>query len=277
MRYKKYLLWGVGIVFSLLLIAYLSMEILLQCSYKNLALGKYTEAAVDSGRAELIAQLLYPVSSEHYQNIFLYDLNVWSKLGTMGMSFGVGPKNLVLTKTIAFIKQNENKLTHEEMAHIRVEAARIANASTHGEGIYSIVGLIDYSHSPVDIWAAYMEEENAYADLTGFLDTRFPKNSDEQKRNELGLELASKHHVVAQEKICQSDTVNCRFNSLRWEIGVCIRQAYAHQSPVCTMETFHDVTKFAGGACKDLTLNQCYLLERNLAPYYHNLLEAQGS
>jgi hypothetical protein len=92
------------------------------------------------------------------------------------------------------------------------------------------------------------------------------------------VESVSKEHKIAQDKICKSDAVQCRFNNLRWQIGTCIRRAYLNETPVCTPDTFRDVSNFAGGnACKDLSVDQCYLVMNDLLPYYHNLLQAQGT
>lgn len=273
---KPTIIWVLGIISTLVVIAYLSVEIFLQSSYRNLALGRYSEAAANSARAALIAQLLYPASSEHYQNIFLYDVKVWSKLGIIGGAFGTGLKNLTVVKTLRFEKENGKTLTREEMARIQVEGARIANATTHGEGVALVNGLIDKSQSSNDIWSAYAKEERAYADLSGFFAVLTPKSAEQRKRNDWVVESVSKEHKTAQKVICKSDAVQCRFNDLRWQIGTCIRRAYLNEAQVCTPETFRDVSNFAGIACKDLSVDQCYSLMNDLLPYYHNLLQAQG-
>lgn len=271
------LIWALGIISTLVAIAYLSVEILLQSSYRNLALGHYSVAAENSARAVLIAQLLYPASSKYYQNIFLYDVKVWSKLGIIGGSFGTGLKNFTVVKTLRFEKENVKALTREEMARIQVEGARIANATTHGEGVSLVNGLIDKSQSSNDIWSAYAKEERAYADLAGFFAVLAPNNAEQRKRNYWVVESVSKEHKTAQEVICKSDVVQCRFNNLRWQIGTCIRRAYLNEAPVCAPDTFRDVSNFAGwNACKDLSVDQCYSVMNDLLPYYHSLLQAQG-
>jgi hypothetical protein len=277
MRWRKILIWTFGFIATLVVTAYLSVEVLLQSSYKNLALGEYTEAAANSSRAVLIAGLFYPASSKHYQNMFLYDVKVWSQLGTMGMSFGPGLKNFTVLKMMSFEKLNEKELTREQMARIQIEAARIDNATTQGRGFPMVSRLIDKSQTSHDIWSAYASEEQAYAELTGILAVRSPKNSEEQQRNDWEIDLAGKEHNAAQELICKSDVVNCRFNNLRWQIGICIRRAFGSQTNNCSPETIREVTTYSGGICKGLTLDQCYSMMSNLLPYYHNLLQAEGT
>lgn len=274
---KRILPWLFGIIVVLAAIPYLRVELLLQSSYKHFALDEYTEAVADAKLATLISHFLYPASSKHYQEMVLYDLKVSSRFGTMGVSFGGGPKNLTVSEVVEFAKQNEGRLSPEEMLSIRVAGAQAANATTHGQGVSLIGGATDDTQAPDSILSAYLKEERAYADMTGLLIFRSPKNADEQKQNDWGYELASKQHEDAQHTICKSDVVNCRFNTLRWQIGTCVRRAYSSQTPICTAGTLRDVTTFAGAACKDLKLDQCYSVMTDLLPYYHSLLQAEGS
>jgi len=266
-----------GIVSTFVVIAYLSVEYYLQSSYRNMALGEYSEAAKNSARAAQMAQLLYPATSKHYHDIVLYDIKIWSNLGILGGSFGSGLKNITLVKTLEFERENKDALAREEMARIQIEGARIDNATTHGKGVALVYSLVGKSPSVDDIWSAYAREEKAYGHLTGSFATLTPKNADEQKRNDWVVELETNEHKAAQEKICTSDAVKCRFNDLRWKIGSCIRRAYLKQAPVCTPETLRDVTFFTGwDTCKDLTVDQCYSVMNDLLPYYHQFLQAQG-
>ena len=109
-----------GASLTLVLIAYLSVEFLLQSSYRNLALGEYVEAVEAAEHAERIACYIYPAASRHYQDIFLYDVKVWPKLGILGVSYGNGPGNTTLEKAYQF-KEKCKSLNREKMARIEVE------------------------------------------------------------------------------------------------------------------------------------------------------------
>ena len=280
-RWKKIVIWLSGSVVLLIVTAYLSglvyVEYLLQSSYRNSALGLHKKAAIDSSSAVLIAQLLYPATSEHYHDIFLYDLKLWSKMGIMGASFSLPSfRNFTVEKMLEFERRNKAELPYEEMARIKIESARIANATTHGDGVYLVLDIANKSPSPNDLLTAHAKEELAYRHLAGMFFTLTPQNENQRKQNMEIAETASKEHAAVQEKICREDKYQCRINKLRWDVGVCIRRAYLKEVPVCEPDTLYAVTNFTGLACKDFSASQCHEIMYGLLPYYHQLLQAQG-
>lgn len=279
---KKITLWLSGSVVLLIITAYLGglvyVEYLLQSSYRNSALGLHKKAAIDSNTAVLVAQLIYPATSKHYQDIFLYDLKVWSKMGIIGASFSLPSfRNFTVEKMLEFEERNKAELSYEEMARIKIESARIANATTHGDGVHLVLGVASKPSSPNDLLTEHAKEEVAYRQLTGMFFTLTPQNEAQRKQNRNIVEMASNQHVTAQEKICRADIYQCRFNNLRWDIGVCIRRAHLKEVPVCEPETLYAVTNFTGLACKYFSASQCHEIMYGLLPYYHQLLQAQGN
>ena len=280
-KWKKVAFWLSGSIALFVAIAYLSglvyVEYLLQSSYRNTALGLHKKAAIDSGTAVLVAQLLYPSVSKRYQDIFLYDLKLWSKMGMIGSSFSLTSyRNFTVEKMIEFEERNKAVLSYEEMARIKIEGARIANATTHGDGVYLVLDIANKLSTPNNLLTAHAKEEVAFRHLTGTFFTFTPQNKHQRKQNMEIAETASKEHVAAQEKICKADSYQCHINNLRWDIGVCIRRAYLNESPVCEPETLYAVTNFTGLACKDFSATQCHEIMYGLLPYYHQLLQAQG-
>lgn len=274
-------IWLLGIVVLLIgavyLGAYLMVEYHLQSSYRNMAMGQPKEAAVSSTTALQLAHYLYPATSKHYQDIFLYDLKLWSKQGIMGASFTLpGLRNFTVAKTLDFEKHHKNELSNEEMARIKIESARIANATTHGDGVSLVLEIARQPSSSNELLAAHAKEEIAFRYLTGVFSTLSPRNDEQRTKNKLIADSASKDHGAAQDSICKVDKYQCRFNDLRWKVGGCIRRAYVKEVPVCDPETIFAVTNFTGAACKGLSSNQCYAIVDGLIPYYHQLLQAQG-
>lgn len=280
LKWKKLLIWLIGTVAVLLVIVYLSgyliVEVLLLSSYRHMALGQYQETTKNSERAIALAQYLYPATSKHYQNMVLYDMRVWAKIGMMGVS-AIPPFGLNITelKTIGFENKYKNQLPREDMARIKIESARLANATNHGAGAFLVEDIA--RHPPNDLLAAHAQEELAYKDLTGFFATLSPHTKEQRKLNESVVEKTTKEHRSAQEKICSTDRYQCRFNNLRWEIGICIRRAYLKEVPVCDQKTLFSVTNFIGESCKNLSVNQCYVIMDGMLPYYQQLLLAQGN
>lgn len=280
-KLSRLLIWLLGIIALLIgavyLSAYLMVEYYLLSSYRNTAMGLHKEAAVNSTLALQLAQNLYPATSKHYQDIFLYDLKLWSKQGIMGASFTLpGLRNFTVAKTQEFEKRNKNELSYEEMARIKIESARIANATTHGDGVSLVLEIARKPSLPNELLTANAKEEVAFRYLTGVFSTLSPKDEEQRKQNKLIADAASKDHGAAQVNICRADNYQCRFNDLRWNVGVCIRRAYLKEVPVCDSETLFAVTNFVGLACKDLSSNQCYEIVDGLLPYYYQLLQAQG-
>ena len=260
-----------------IVIAYLSVELLLQSSYRNLAIGSYGRALQYSALAKNIANRLYPASSQHLQDIFLYDAQIWSRLGILGVGYNEGFANQLVIKATMYEKSNKHGLTPEEMAQIDIEVARFENATYHGQGVKAMVGEIINKTLPTNsILMAYAQEESSYQDVVGSFAMLRPKSTKEKILNDSIVDSANKAHEAAQETICNADVEQCHFNQLRWKIGLCIRRAYLNETPACTAGVLREVTTFPAACGKELTTDQCYKVMNNLLPYYHHLLQAQG-
>lgn len=274
--------WG-GISLAVILMAavitaYLSVEFYLQRSYRNMGIGAYQEALNDASTAVNIAHIIYPASSKYLQNIFLYDIRICSRLGTLGDNFGERNSHRLVVKATIFEKANSGGLAPEERAKIDIEVARLANATYRGNGVKAMVGEVVNNTLVVNPeLLAYAKEENAYQDVIGSFVTLNPQNSKEIMLNDSLLESAQKSHDIAQGLICKTDVVQCRFNQLRWKIGLCIRRAYINETPICTIEILNEVTSFPAACGNDFSIDQCYKIMNDLMPHYHHLLQAQGS
>jgi len=280
-RWKKLVFWLTGSAVFLValpyIFAFLIVEVLLLSSYRNLALGNLLDASVNSSVALTVAQALYPPTSKYYQDIFLYDLKLWAKTGIMGGSYTLpSGANFTTKKVREFEQLNKMELSYEDMAKIKIEGARVANATTHGDGVSLALDIANNTSSQNYILTAHANEEVAYRKLTGLFSTLSPQNEKHRKQNEVIADVALEEHGAAQRIVCKMDNYQCRFNELRWDVGVCIRRAYLKELPICETETLFKVTNFTGAACKGLSSNQCYAVMDGLMPYFHQLLQAQG-
>lgn len=279
---KRILKWSamslIGLVVILIGAAYLSVELFLQSSYRNMASGSYSEALQDSAWAINIADLLYPASSKHLQDIFLYDARISSRLGILGNGYGDGLANRLIAKTVMFEKINKHGLSLEEAAKIDIDVARLENSTYHGQGVKAMVRDIINKTLPVNSeLMVYAQEESAYQDVVGVFAMLKEKSVRDKILNDSIVDSANKAHDVAQKTICEADVEQCRFNQLRWQIGLCIRRAYLNEAPACTAEVLREVTIFPSACGKDMTTDQCYKVMNDLLPYYHHLLQAQGN
>lgn len=279
---KMFLKWtSIGLlvfVSIMVVVAYISVEFYLQSSYRNNASNNYRQAALDSSRAVKIANWLYPGTSKHLQAVHLYDIKLWSKFGILGTSFGEGYDNHTVGKTVLFENDHSDELTPEDFARMRIDGARIANATTHGEGVAALVyGIVKGSRPSNAALMAYAKEENAYQDVVGIFATLKPTDMKDKILNNSIVEMANNDHDTAQETICKTDVTRCRFNQLRWQIGLCIRRAYLNETPVCAAEVLREVTLFPDACGKELTIDQCYNVMNDLLPHYHHLMQAQGN
>ena len=267
------------LVFILTILAgfYIYIELLLLSSYKDYALGAFGPAMERAEKAEEIAAHLYPLSSDSYQDIFLYDIKLRSKLGLLGVYLDPARQGAVLSKAYAFErKARAKRLTREETARVHVEVARLANATAQGFFSTFSYDLIDKSKPVInDKWSMYASEEEAYHLLVGIFGTLDFNDPLYKVKNDAVLSIAVKEHTEAQQLICKFDKVQCRFNELRWKIGVCIRQAYMKQSPACTAENLAEVADYPSNY-NGLSIQESYEVMDNLMPYYQRYFLAQA-
>lgn len=264
------------ILMAAVITAYLSVEFYLQRSYRNLAEGRYRQAALDSTLALGIGNLLYSGASKHLQDIYIYDVKVWSKLGVLKGADGEEVDNIVVNKMLKFERRHEKNMTPQDMARLHIASAQIANATIHGSGVDALVyGIAKGKRPSTEVLMQYAKEEIAYKDTVGFYATLHPKTSKDAELNDSVLVETQKEHDAAQASICKHDVRQCRFNALRWKIGLCIRRAYLGYEP-CSPDNLRDVTSLPIACSSDLLIDDCYTVSNDLQPYYHHLLQAQA-
>lgn len=263
------------------ILGFASIEIALQLSYRAIALADYSSAISYSEKAKRLAEVLYPVSSGRYRDVFLSDLSLRSRFAIAGNHTG-GSERGTVADVLRFAKFHESSLSRVEMARIYLEGGRIANQLPEANG-GALVGYgilrskyFDEIRSDNQLLAE-AEDEQAYSELVGLVATLSSKNG---AISALNAQLAADNteaHNKAQSVVCQSNVVRCRVNHLRWKIGQCIRSSYIKDASNCQKKVFLEVTNLTPtGVCDGIDLNDCFAIAEEIQPYYIQLLRTLG-
>jgi hypothetical protein len=243
---------------SLLSLPYMAFFGMISLSYSGKATGQFGSAITWAQRAIVLGSFIFPDSSERMFTTVMYVADMYASVEKTTNT----NRGRAALEILKYIKGNR-KIHGLNKARRLYEAACIANDALNPEiaGGILVKAKQAVSNSVSDEkLSALILGEKAFADLISV--RIWPQRTPEWRA------LLSVEFEKSQNIICQGDSLECRFFSVRWNIGNYARNLWINGESNASSQAYHQIQEGIRRLCdENTTLDSCIRARSRIASY----------